>query len=372
MKNLKIAHIDTQLTWRGGERQALELIKGLNARNQINVLFCKPDCDLSSRAEEAGISVIHLPLRGEWDVLSALKIRSFIKQNEIDIVHAHTSHAHMIGLMAVKGIRSCRFVVSRRVDFHLNNFLSRKIKYGPGVDRIITVSDAIKRILLEDGIDSKRVVTVRSGFVTGEFSSSSGSDDIRERYGIPEDAVVIVTVAALAPHKALHDLIKAAHRVLKKHSNVYFLIAGEGELKDSLEKNISSLKLEKSVILLGFIKDIASVYKAAAIFAMSSREEGLCTSILDAMYFGLPIVATSAGGIPELVQDGVNGLIVPVGDHVQFADKLSLLIESQDRRVKMGARSREILEQNKIEQTIEKTLLVYRSLFSGNSNGAGV
>jgi len=363
MRDFSIVHIDTQMSWRGGERQALELMKGLSRLGHRNVLICKESSEISRRALNAGIDVVHLPLKGEWDVLSAYRIRAYVKKEGIDIVHAHTSHAHTLGLMAVCGLSSCKLVVSRRVDFHVDGYLSRKLKYGGAVDRIITVSDAVKRVLVEDGVDKARIETIRSGFITGEFTGEYTRDDLRRELGIPGGAVVIATVAALVPHKSHNDLLKAAHLVVRKHPEVLFLLAGEGELRASIEKNIVNLGLEKSVILLGFVEDIEKVYRAADIFAISSREEGLCTSILDAMYFGLPVVATSAGGIPELVQDEVNGLIVPVGDYMQFAEKLEYLIENPERRSVMGARSKEILERNKMENTIENTLRVYRTIW---------
>ncbi len=362
MKELTIIHLDTQTSWRGGERQALELIKGLNSRNQTNILFCKPSSEISKRAKEAGIRVMHLSLAGEWDIVSAYRLRSFIVRERVNVVHVHTSHAHTIALFALLGLTSCKLVVSRRVDFHVKDYFSRRFKYGRSVDKIITVSDAIRRILIEDGIDPKSVVTIRSGFVLGEFIKSNTTKNLRSQLNLSDDNVVIVTVAALAPHKALHVLLKAAHIVVKKHPEARFLIAGEGEMKSVIEKNIYNLGLEKFVILLGFIKDIASVYRTADIFALSSREEGLCTSILDGMYFGLPFVTTNAGGIPELVQDQVNGLLVPVNDHMLFAEQLIYLIENPDRRKKMGLRSSGFLENNSIEKTIEDTLSVYRDL----------
>ncbi|MFC1529007.1 glycosyltransferase family 4 protein [Candidatus Latescibacterota bacterium] len=362
MSELSIAHIDTQLTWRGGERQVLELIKELNARNQQNVLFCKPYSIISKRAQDAGINVIHLPLRGEWDIISALKLRAYIKRENVNIVHTHTSHAHSIALMALLRLNSCKLVVSRRVDFHINNYFSRRFKYGHSVDKIIAVSDAIKRVLIEDGIDPKRVETVRSGFVQEEFLTSNENRDLRAELDIPKETVVISTVAALAPHKAHYTLIKAVNQVIKKQPDVKFLLAGEGEMESLIQKNISNLRLEKFIILLGFVEDIGAVYRASDIFALSSREEGLCSSILDAMYFSLPIVATSAGGIPELVKDEVNGLIVPVDDYMLFAEKLNYLIEHPERRKKMGVRSSEIIKKNKFEQTVEKTLQIYKDL----------
>ena len=362
MKDLKIAHIDTQTSWRGGEKQLTELIKGLNKLGQKNYLICKPSSELARRAEKGGIDVHYMPLRGEWDVFSAFELRSFIKKRNIDIVHTHTSHAHIIALLALLGVKSCKLVVSRRVDFHVKNYFSKKFKYGIKVSKIITVSDAIKRILIEDGIDPELLVTIRSGFVTTEFEESNSTIDLRKQYGFSENTVIVSTVAALAPHKAHQVLLKAAYHVLKKHSDVKFLLAGEGEMRKQIEKDIHNLGIDESFILLGFVDDVGAVYRTSDIFALSSEEEGLCTSLLDAMYFGLPIVATSAGGIPELVKDEINGFIVPVNNYMLFAERLNLLIEDEDRRKKMGLRSSDILKQNTIENTVEKTLSIYHEI----------
>ena len=364
MNTLTIAHVDTETTWRGGQRQVIEMIKGLSRLGQKNILFCKPGSEIGERALPAGIDVVKMPLRGEWDIFSALKLRSYLKKESVDVVHAHTSHAHTIAQIAKTGVPGCKLIVSRRVDFHLHNIISRKIKYGKSIDKIITVSDAIRRVLIEDGVDPGIIMTIRSGFVQEEFETEKNGIDIRKQFGIQNDAVVIITVAALAAHKAHIDLLKAAKNVVNKHPEVKFILAGEGEMRKDIEKNIRNLHLQKSVILLGFVKNIGDVYRAADIFALSSEEEGLCTSILDAMYFGLPVVGTSAGGIPELVHDGLNGFIVPVHDYVSFAERLNTLVEDPEKREKMGTRSKDILEQNTVEQTIKKTLAVYREITS--------
>jgi len=362
-----IAHIDTQKTWRGGERQVLELMKRLDKAGLKNILICNRSSEISHRALEACLDIVHLPLRGEWDVVSALRIRSLVKKRHVDILHAHTSHAHTLALLASWRMPEVKLVVSRRVDFHVRGFFSRTLKYGKRIDKIITVSDAIKRVLIEDGIAPGRIETIRSGFVTGEFKNRTRGSDIRKQFKIGPDSIVVVTVAALAPHKAHQVLLKAASRVLKVHTDVKFLLAGEGETRPLIERDIRNLGIGDSVLLLGFVEDVGSVYRAADIFALSSEEEGLCSSLLDAMYFKLPVVATSAGGIPELVRDGVNGYIVPVNDYLLFADRLNLLIEEGGRRKKMGMRSAEILKQHTVESTVEKTLAVYNDLVGQES-----
>ena len=362
MRIYNVAHVDTEITWRGGERQVIELIKGLRMRGHQNTLVCRPDSAIAQAAARNDIPVFTLPLAGEWDIRSIRALRSFIRNKNIDIIHTHTSHAQSIGLFARLGISECRLVVARRVDFHLHSIFSRKIKYSLGVDRIITVSDAVKRILIEDGIDPSLITTVRSGFIHKQYDGAP-IRDLRNELGIPPEAVVVASVAALAPHKDHNMLLKAAHIVKQHNPDVRFLLAGEGALKDELLQAIHNLGLDENVYLLDFVEDIQSVFNAADIFAMSSREEGLCTSILDAMYFNLPIVATNAGGIPELVQDQVNGFIVRVGDHQFFADRLNFLIENASRRRKMAERSKQILDQHNMDKTIDGTLAVYQEIW---------
>ena len=137
MKTLFIAHIDTETSWRGGQRQVVELIKGLNKLGQKNVLFCKPSSEIAQKTDETVIDIIKLPLKGEWDIISAFKLRSYIKKYNVDIVHAHTSHAHAVAQMALTGVSACRLVVSRRVDFHVNNYFSKKFKYGKELIKLL-------------------------------------------------------------------------------------------------------------------------------------------------------------------------------------------------------------------------------------------
>ncbi|MFC1541137.1 glycosyltransferase [Candidatus Latescibacterota bacterium] len=362
MKKMTIGHIDTHLSWRGGQKQVIALIKGLNKLGQRNILFCKDSSEIAQKAVQNGMEVITIPFKGEWDLVSAYKLRSHIKKENLDILHTHTSHAHTHAIFALMGLDRCKLVVSRRVDFHIQNYFSRKYKYGKRVDKIIAVSNAIKRVLVEDGVDPDLVVVVMSGFVPGTFERNEKTEYLRKQLGIPDNAQVVSTVAALAPHKAHFVLLKAAKIIVNKHPEVKFILAGEGEMRPEIEKNIKSLELEDSVTMLGFVENVGAVYKASNIFAISSEEEGLCTSILDAMYFALPIVATKAGGIPELVHDGINGFIVPVNDHNSFAEKVNFLIESPEIEKKMGLRSTEILKQNTIDNTIQKTFDVYKEL----------
>ena len=362
MKKIKIVHIDSEKTWRGGQKQVLELVKGLNAKGYENTIVCKKDSELARRASNAGINILTLPMKSEFDFFSAWELRKYVRSKKINIIHAHSSHAHTIGLIASFRLKTCKLVITRRVDFHLDNFLSRKIKYGTNVDKIISVSDAIKRVLVEDGIDPGKIITVRSGFVPDILGCAQKDNFFRKSIGISDDKIVVSTVAALAPHKAHNILLKAASIVAKKTKDVVFLLAGEGEMRKQLEMSIKNLGLHDTFHLVGFVENVEKVYSSSDIFAISSEEEGLCTSLFDAMYFGLPIVATSAGGIPEIVHDKLNGFIVPVNDFESFADRILILANNAGKRKKMGEKASEVLACNSIENTIDKTIEVYLGL----------
>src|SRR4029078_5141700 len=148
------------------------------------------------------------------------------------------------------------------------------------------------------------------------------------------DSATVDSVAALVPHKGQRHLIEAAAAVVRQCPDARFVIAGEGGLRPMLERHIKEHRLEKHVFLLGFRPDVLSVHKAFDVFVMSSVTEGLGTSLLDAMACGQPIVATTAGGMPEVVADGRTGLLVPPRDHDAMAAAIVRLL--RDRRLRPG------------------------------------
>ena len=168
-------------------------------------------------------------------------------------------------------------------------------------------------MLVGDGIPRRRTVTVHEGIDLARVKAAPAAELHKELW-LPHDAPIVGNVAALVPHKGQKYLIDAAARLLRDEPDTRVVIAGEGELQAALVQQIRHHHLEKHVILAGFRPDILSLHKAFDVFVMSSVTEGLGTSLLDAMACARPVVATSVGGIPEVVVDGETGFLVPPRD----------------------------------------------------------
>jgi len=279
-----------------------------------------------------------------------------------DIVHAHDAHATaMAGLglsMAGSMARSPALVVSRRVDFHLRQNSFSRWKHRQ-VDRFIAASEAIRRMLVADGVPAQRTVTVHEG-IDVELVQAALPVNVHEAFFLPHGAPVVGNVAALVPHKGQRHLIEAAHLVVREMPDARFVILGEGELREQLERQVREYHLEKHVLLPGFRTDVLGCIKGFDVFAMSSVTEGLGTSLLDAMACSRAIVATRAGGIPEIVEDGRTGVLVEPRDHAAMARSIVQLLRDGALRRRMGeAGLSRVNERFTVERMVAGTAAVY-------------
>jgi glycosyltransferase involved in cell wall biosynthesis len=356
-------HVDTARSWRGGQNQVLVTVLGLRALGHRTVLVAHPTGELRRRAEE-GLDFIPLAPRAEMDLAAAWRLSRVLKQLKPDIVHAHDPHGVAMASLAVSmstmPLRP-RLVASRRVDFHMRRSALSRWKYRQ-VDCFICASDAIRRIVVSDGIPRKRTVTVHEGIDLGRVAAAPPAELHKELW-LPHHAPLVGNVAALVPHKGQRHLVDAVTHVLPEYPDTRFIIAGEGELRGSLEQQIHHHHLEKHVILAGFRADILSEHKAFDIFVMSSVTEGLGTSLLDAMACGKPVVATNVGGIPEVVVDGETGLLVPPRDPTAMATALVRLLADRGLREQMGAAGlTRVRARFRAETMVQNTLKVYQQV----------
>jgi len=368
-------HIDTARTWRGGQNQVLLTVNGLREIGQRAALVAHPDGELRRRAAE-GLDLVPLAPRTEFDLSAAWRLARVIRRLEPDIVHAHDPHGVAMASLALSFGASSRdqsrepgLVASRRVDFHLKQNSFSRWKHRQ-VDCFIAASEAIRGMLLADGVPSDQAVTVHEG-IDLDHVLAAPPVNVHEAFWLPHDAPVVGNVAALVPHKGQRHLIEAAHLVVQQVPDARFIILGEGELREHLERQVREHHLEKHVLLPGFRADVLGCVKGFDLFVMSSVTEGLGTSLLDAMACSKAIVATTAGGIPEVVADGRTGILVPPHDHHRMAEAIVGLLQDSALRGRMGAagfaRCRELFT---AEKMVAATAELYRRV-AGRVRGGG-
>src|SRR5829696_1209173 len=353
-------HVDTARTWRGGQNQVLLTVNGLREIGQRAALVAHPDGELRRRARE-GLELIPIAPRTEVDLTAAWRLGRVVRKLRPDVVHAHDPHGIAMAALALSfagGAPAPVLVASRRVDFHLKGNSLSRWKYRQ-VDCFIAASEAIRQMLVADGIPPSRTVTVHEG-IDVEHVEAVERVNVHETFWLPHHAPIVGNVAALVPHKGQRYLVDAAHLVVQEVPDARFVILGEGELRDALERQVREHHLEKHVLLPGFRTDVVGCIKGFDLFAMSSVTEGLGTSLLDAMACSRAIVATRAGGIPEVVEDGLNGCLVPPRDARALADAIVRALSDRELRRRMGdAGFARVNQRFTVERMVAETASVY-------------
>lgn len=310
---MRVLQVDSGREWRGGQSQVRQLSRQLNGEPGVEqILVTKRDSELARRATADGTKIegttweIGLDPRAWWH------LRRTIAAFQPDVIHTHDSHALLLAATVSLGRP---LVATRRVDFHVARFGAWRRP-----DRIIAISDAVRQILVSDGISADAIVVVPDGVDPDEVRSAAATPfDIRGRLRLAPDTPIAVNAAALVDHKDQRTLIRAAQYARAWQPNLHWVIAGEGELRETLEAEIKRHEVGDRVHLLGFVDGVDGLIAEANVFVMSSKEEGLGSVILNALALGRPVVATAGGGIPEVLPPEA---MVPVGDAMALAKKV--------------------------------------------------
>lgn len=359
---IRSVHVDTARTWRGGQNQVLQLVNGLEGAGHPATLVAHEAGELRRRADE-GLRFLGFAPRSEFDMQAGWALGRYLRDIGPDVIHAHDPMAVALTAIALRVASDRRpsplVVASRRVDFHLKRHAFSRWKYRQ-IDVFVAASRLIRTILVDDGIPADRIEVVHDGVNIAGIDAHPVVD-AHKTFWLPHGAPLVGNAAALAPHKGQKHLVAAAAHVVRRMPDVRFLILGEGELHDALERQVRDLGLERHVFLPGFRDDALGLIKSFDLFVMSSITEGLGSAVLEAMACGRAVVATRAGGIPEAVVDGETGLLTPPHDETAMADAILTLLGDADRRARFGVAGRERVEREfSVDRMVELTLDVYR------------
>ncbi len=349
MRRYTVLHVDGERGLRGGERQLLGLAAALRARGHRGIVCARAGSELEAEARRREFDVRTFPLMGEWDFLSVIKLVALARR-EGAVLHAHTAHA--CGTAAWAALAGVPVVMHRRVDFPVSEF-SARAKYGLA-GKVVSVSRAISDILRAAGVaPSKLAVVVDAipvdleearwtGHATLPFRPASAAERaglraaLEKELGVPASAPLVGNLAALVPHKDHDTLLAAAVIVCLKRPDARFLIAGKGPEEAKLRESLKRMGLEGKVLLVGHREDAVSLLQSLDVYCQSSWGEGMGSVLIEAQACGAPIAATTAGGIPEVVEDGATGLLVKPRDPEALAAALLRLLDDPALRARLS------------------------------------
>lgn len=364
MDKISSIQIDIYRGWRGGQRQVELLCRGLADRGHPVAVITRSKSLLAAQLSGSPVEVIPVRAGFEWDPLAVMKTASILRKRRPAIVNMHASHSHTMGVLARRFVsKGPKFVVTRRVDFLPGWDPFNRWKYKKGPHAYIAISEAIKNILVNAGIDHNQIHLVHSGVEEINIPQNA-RNDIIDKFNLPRNATLIGDIADLVDHKGHRFLIDAIPEVVDQFSNALFLLVGDGDLLSELKRQAFRQGIsEKNLRFLGHQKDIPRILGALDLFVMTSHLEGLNTSIIDAQLAGIPVVATRAGGIPELVVHNETGLLARNRDSHDIASKLIQVLRDANLRNRLrDAARKHARERFTNDAMVECTIDAYRKI----------
>lgn len=331
---MRILHIDSEKSWRGGQQQVFSLMQGLREKGHEQRLVTPLQSHLGVRAREAGFQVDEFDLIGWYDPRIFGLFKHIITEFQPTLVHAHSGNGQAIAHMTCR--KTHPVVVTRRVDFAVKrNPLSLWRYRSPGT-RYIAISNAVKQALRSAGVPEERITIVHSG-VDSTRASGGVATALRPAFLGDREGPVVGYVGAIVEHKNPLLLAEAARIIDTDYPGLRIVYIGSGPIQDTPEWAEKVRSTPSLFYEAGWRADVADVFASLDIFVMPSVEEGLCTSLLDAQAAGVPCIVTAAGGMVEIVRDGVNGLVVPSRDPAALAAAIARLAGDEKLRAKFRA-----------------------------------
>lgn len=355
---MNIMQIVLSLECGGLEKLVLDLTTMLN-RNGFNACICCLDKfgELAIQAKNKKIEVILIKKLPGKDVSLPIRLGYVIRKKKIDIVHTHNMSPLFYGTLGAR-LAGVPVVINTR---HGREKKHRSSLIWNMNDRIVVISEDAKQQMLKwNSMNSQKTKVIFNGIDVNEYSDEEESTNIKKSLGIDSSHLVIGTVARLSPEKDQKILIKAFSQALSKCANARLVIVGDGQLRGQLEGYCRKLGILNNVLFLGFRQNIPQLLSIFDIFVLSSLTEGISLTLLEAMAAKKPIVATHVGGNPEVVVDGLTGLLVPPKDPDKMANAMLKILQNPDLAKRMGAAGRKRVEE---KFSLDRMVREYEKLY---------
>lgn len=360
MKKKKVCHLVDDLKIGGLERTVEKIVLFLNSLYEHKVVCLRATGEIAEKLRNKNIDIVFLNIKGKLNLKDILKLRNYLKKENIDILHCHSHYT------AVWGIVSSLFLSKIYKIVHVQNLyydlpIKEKVKeylISYFVHRYIAVSESVKKCLTEHiKINSNKVTVVYNTAEKIEISPEI-KKNVKKELGL-ENCIVLGTISRLVEHKGHRYVIECVSR-LNKEFNIKYLIVGDGPERKNLENLVKALNLEDNVIFTGWREDIKYLLSVIDIFVLiSTLREGLPLALVESLSVGIPVITTDIGGNTEVVYDNINGFIVEVNIDM-IIEKIKLLATNFQLRENMGKEGKKIYEKKFVfEMFLNKIQKIY-------------
>jgi glycosyltransferase involved in cell wall biosynthesis len=362
---VKVLHVEAGMNLYGGARQVAYLMQGLGKRGVESVLVCPRGSAIAGELQGRVSRVHEIPMHGDLDLGLIWRLQRILRKERPDIVHLHSRRgADLLGGIVAR-LAGVKVVLSRRVDNPEPAVVARW-KYRL-YDRVITISEGIRQVLLAEGVDPWRLVCVRSAVSADGYGLHCDETWFRRLFGFTGNETVLAVIAQLIPRKGHRYLLQGLPALLAEFPETRVIFFGQGVLEEKLRRQIREQGLDDRVTLAGFRTDLPQILPCLDLVVHPALMEGLGIALLQAAGAGVPIVAVNAGGMPEVVRDGVNGLLVPPGDSAALSAAIRRLLSNRPLMQQMGQAGAALIKSEfSIDCMVEGNLQVYRELCSSD------
>jgi glycosyltransferase involved in cell wall biosynthesis len=365
----RVLHVETGRHLYGGAQQVVHLVTGLVERGIESLLVCAQGSDIGRAL--ASIAQVHeLPLRGDLDWRLASRLSAIVRTQRPDLVHLHSRRgADLFGGLAARYGR-LPVVLSRRVDTPEARWLV-PLKYRL-FDRVVAISHGIERVLASAGVPQAKLRCVPSGIDPAPYRQPVDRGWLCREFGLSPDDQIVGHVAQFIPRKGHSVLLDAVDRLRGKLPRLRVLLFGRGPLETTLQAEIVGRNLQEFVRLVGFRTDLPRVIPGLDLVVHPALAEGLGVALIQAAAAGVAMVGTRAGGIPEIVRDGENGILVNPGSVSELAGAIERLLGDPALRQELGRRGQALVDREFTHDAmVNGNLAVYRELLAERATRRG-
>jgi len=369
--NMNILYVVTSLDVGGTQKMLYETIKNMD-RDKYQIVVCslKKGGIYGKILSDLDIKIISLKMNNRSGLLnififipSVLKLSKIIHKEKIDIVHSWLFQANIISRISARLAGVNRVISSVRV-------MEQEKKWQLFIERItsnlckkiIVNSRALKNFLLEKNVaDSEKIEVIYNGI---EVSENSDKRNIFKELGLKENEKIIGTVGRLHKQKGIEYFLESAKIILPSVGfPLKFIIVGDGPERKKLESKARRLGIKNEVLFTGIREDAINLISIMDIFVLPSLWEGTPNVVLEAMLWGKPVISTEVGGVPELIENQVDGILVKPGNPVALADAVLQALKNERESIQMGIRAKEKVKKYfSIEKMVEQTERLYREM----------